>query len=286
MKKNNIIFVGGLAGVAVLLIAVLVGVLIGSGSSSESAADGGTATAEQTSRTVRPTAVHDRFKTPQPTVKPTKEQQPAAASVDTISCFSRSLGKSEKFSTVQEAWSRNGADGYCEVTMSDLHRASEQQLLALETSYPDNEDRIEALDTLYGICASMSGIPIDNVVSGRQAQELAGAFMLCPDHPKAAQIENNIASGQVLLAEEQATKDAIASGRQQGSGKYLIGVDVEPGIWQSVGEKVQDCYWEISDAQGNILANNFISVAPQFTIEVPAGASGFTIEGCTFRKIG
>jgi hypothetical protein len=49
---------------------------------------------------------------------------------------------------------------------------------------------------------------------------------------------------------------------------------------------VENCYWEISDAQGNILANNFISVAPQFTIVIPASAAGFTVEGWGFRWIG
>jgi hypothetical protein len=53
------------------------------------------------------------------------------------------------------------------------------------------------------------------------------------------------------------------------TGKYLVGKDVVPGTWQSQGDKVGNCQREISDAQGYILANNFISVAPQFTIIIP-----------------
>jgi len=69
-------------------------------------------------------------------------------------------------------------------------------------------------------------------------------------------------------------------------GKHLVGSEVQPGTWQSVGDKVQDCYWEISDASGDIIDNNFISVAPQFTINIPADAAGFTNTGCAFQRIG
>ena len=46
-----------------------------------------------------------------------------------------------------------------------------------------------------------------------------------------------------------------------------------------------DCYWEVSDESGNIIDNNFISIAPQFTINIPSSASGFTNNGCTFQWI-
>ncbi|WP_143588209.1 hypothetical protein [Tersicoccus phoenicis] len=55
-----------------------------------------------------------------------------------------------------------------------------------------------------------------------------------------------------------------------------------PVLRQSIGEKVTQCYWEVSDAQGNIVANNFISVAPKFRITIPATASGFTARNCSF----
>ncbi|KQR64136.1 hypothetical protein ASF98_11590 [Arthrobacter sp. Leaf337] len=101
---------------------------------------------------------------------------------------------------------------------------------------------------------------------------------LCPDHPKRAELEASAAAGVALESDR-------ANGKLVYSGKYLVGKSVQPGTWQSQGEKVEDCYWEISDAQGNILENNFINIAPQFTIYIPATASGFTVQGCGFRWI-
>lgn len=44
--------------------------------------------------------------------------------------------------------------------------------------------------------------------------------------------------------------------------------------------------WEISDGQGNILDNNFVSVAPQVTVQIPDTAAGFTNNGCAFEWVG
>lgn len=49
--------------------------------------------------------------------------------------------------------------------------------------------------------------------------------------------------------------------------------------------RCQNYYWEISDAHGNIIANNFISTVLQFTIYVPPTAAEFIAEGCGFRWI-
>jgi hypothetical protein len=131
---------------------------------------------------------------------------------------------------------------------------------------------------LYGLCAMTAGHYVEGSVSSSQAKEITRALTLCPDHPKRAQLEANAASA---LAEESDS----TSGKLVGPGKYLVGKTIQPGTWQSQGEKVEDCYWEISDAQGNIIKNNFISVAPQFTIAIPPTASGFTATGCSFRWI-
>ena len=80
--------------------------------------------------------------------------------------------------------------------------------------------------------------------------------------------------------------DPETHGKLVYTGKYLVGKEVQPGTWQSQGDKVEDCYWEISDAKGEIIANNFISVSPQSTLTIPASAAGFTVKGCGFRWIG
>lgn len=132
---------------------------------------------------------------------------------------------------------------------------------------------------LYGLCAETAGHYLDGTVSSVQAEEIRRALTLCPDHPMRTQLETNAAAGLALEADR-------ANGKLVGSGKYLVGKTAQPGTWQSQGEKVEDCYWEISDAQGNIIENNFISVAPQFSIYIPPTAAGFTVNGCGFRWIG
>ncbi|KRE65425.1 MULTISPECIES: hypothetical protein [Micrococcaceae] len=131
---------------------------------------------------------------------------------------------------------------------------------------------------LYALCATTAGHYFEGAVSAPQAKEIAAALTLCPDHPKRNVLEASAAAGGALDADR-------ANGKLVYTGKYLVGKDVVPGSWQSQGEKVENCYWEISDGQGNIMANNFISVAPQFTITIPANAAGFTVEGCGFRWI-
>ncbi|WP_427136699.1 hypothetical protein [Pseudarthrobacter sp. S9] len=131
---------------------------------------------------------------------------------------------------------------------------------------------------LYALCATTAGHYFEGEVSEAQAKEIAAALSLCPDHPKRAALEGSAAAGGALEADR-------ANGKLVYSGKYLVGKDVQPGTWQSQGEGVEDCYWETSDAQGRIIANNFTSVSPQFTIKVPPSAAGFTVEGCGFRWI-
>lgn len=123
---------------------------------------------------------------------------------------------------------------------------------------------------LYSRCAETSGHYFTGTVSEGQAKEIAAALTLCPDHPKRAALEASAGAGASLEADR-------ANGKLVYSGKYLVGKTAQPGTWQSQGESVEDCYWEVSDAQGNILANNFISIAPQFTIYVPATAAGLTV---------
>ncbi|MCB5280357.1 hypothetical protein [Arthrobacter sp. ES1] len=132
---------------------------------------------------------------------------------------------------------------------------------------------------LYALCATTAGHYFEGEVSPAQAKEIAAALTLCPDHPKRAVLEASAGAGAALDADR-------ASGKLVYTGKYLVGKDVVPGTWQSQGDKVENCYWEISDAQGNIMANNFISVAPQFTLVIPASSAGFTVKGCGFRWIG
>ena len=44
--------------------------------------------------------------------------------------------------------------------------------------------------------------------------------------------------------------------------------------------RFEDCYWEVSDASGNIIDNNFISVARSFTITILSDAADFRHRMC------
>ncbi|MCC3292602.1 hypothetical protein [Arthrobacter sp. zg-Y1110] len=271
---------GAILAVVALVVLVIV-IAVAGWPSSEPAAKAAPSAAATKTAAATPKATA----TPKPTrtATPTATPSPAGISIEFDSCYIPSQQKSMDFASLQEIWAYP-VPVHCSSNVQSQGTPSEVQMKALEAA--GAEYRHTALKSLYGVCADTEGIPIDKVVSGAQAKELAAAYILCPDHPKAAVIEATIASGQSLIAEEEANRLAIAEGRQVDSGKYLVGVDVQPGVWETVGPKVTECYWEISDAAGNIIENNFINVAPQFSITIPEGAAGFTVQGCTFRKIG
>ena len=276
-------------GVAVLGVAfvLLIGVLVGTaftGNGDQASASGSKATSSP-SKTASPAA----SRTPKPSPTP-------AASSDSAKLLSFRFGcknpgdEPEYFYTLQDAWAFGPFEHCKALTMDsdtdepDVSEPSEFQLKALKVAYKTDHSR-DKLNRLYGICAQTSGVPIDSVVGEAETAELEGALMLCPHHPKAATIEASITALKDVRAQLAEIDKAKAEGHMVSEGSYLVGPEVQPGTWQSAGEKVENCYWEISDAQGEIIDNNYIRIAPQFTIEIPASASGFTVSGCSFRKV-
>lgn len=207
--------------------------------------------------------------TPTPTPTPTPARVSTGLTYK-LSCSIKTTGQTT-FSDYRAAWSQPFDLCYA-LSASGTPSPAEK---AAADGYSKDADGAKHL---YGLCATTAGHYVEETVSSSQAKEITKALTLCPDHPKRAQLEVNAAAG--LAAEADS-----ANGKLVGSGKYLVGKTAQPGTWQSQGEKVEDCYWEISDAQGNIIENNFISVAPQFTIYIPPTASGFTVRGCSFRWI-
>lgn len=196
---------------------------------------------------------------------------PASGITYTLSCSAGS-GGSTTIADYKAAWSQ--PYDLCTVgTESGTPSTSEKA--ASTTAYGDPTK----VKYLYALCATTAGHYVSGTVSDVQAKEIAGALTLCPDHPKKAQLEANASAGTALAADSK-------NGKLVYTGKYLVGKDVVPGTWQSQGDNVQDCYWEVSDAQGNIIANNFINIAPKVTIQIPADAAGFTVQGCGFRWVG
>lgn len=241
----------------------------------------------QSSESPRSTPLRTPVYTPTPTPTPTP-----ASLLEQIefSCSTDDEVGRTRFATLGEAWEYTGEVDLCDVEYGNGDRfrniprsdLSDVELKAVQTSYPDDPIP-HNVRFLYGICASNSGIPVDEVVSAGQARELSGALLLCPDHPKIQQMKVNAGSQDAMRAEEDALEADRENGRLVGSGNYLVGTEVPAGTWRAQGEKITDCYWEISDSNGNIIANNFVSTSTPFSITIPSHASGFTVEGCSFR---
>ncbi|QDG65242.1 hypothetical protein NIBR502772_02570 [Pseudarthrobacter sp. NIBRBAC000502772] len=232
--------------------------------------------APQASTTTSPTPTKSASASPKPsptkTVTPTPTPTPSGLRYS-LSCRTGSDAPSVAITNYRTAWAQPFDS--CTVSSAAGNPSPEEKAAgtASGSTSPDGAKY------LYSICSETTGHYFGGTVSEGQAKEIAAALMLCPDHPKRAALEASAGAGVSLEADR-------ANGKLVYSGKYLVGKTAQPGTWQSQGESVEDCYWEVSDAQGNILANNFISIAPQFTIYVPATAAGFTVEGCGFRWIG
>lgn len=265
-----------------LALVLIIGVLVGVGFSDDgsSASATGSKATSSPSKTASPAPSRAAKPSGTPTPKPTPKPRPVTVE---YTCGASVGSPKVTFSHVKEAWAAAPME-FCDATEFGAGTPSELEFTALKTAYGPDYKR-DDLEILWGICAKTAGIPIDRILSGAQGAELEGAFLLCPDHPKAATIQANIVTGKELSAEQADNDKAAEEGRMVSEGSYLVGPEVQPGTWQSAGEKVENCYWEISDAQGEIIDNNYIRIAPQFTIEIPASASGFTVKGCSFRKV-
>lgn len=109
-----------------------------------------------------------------------------------------------------------------------------------------------------------------------------------------AQNENGIRISwmvPVLCPDMTAVLDDARSGRavqtRSLGGKFLVSptplpgaATIQPGTWTSEQASVSDCYWERSDADGDTIENNFISIAPAITISILPTDAGFTSDGC------
>ncbi|RVW03020.1 hypothetical protein EGT50_09940 [Rhodococcus xishaensis] len=102
----------------------------------------------------------------------------------------------------------------------------------------------------------------------------------------------------ILCPDQQPIVDQAMAGDVQQTtfrgGKHLIGNGLEisplggyylsPGTYQTE-KPVSDCYWERSDANGNIIDNNFVTLAPSVTVTIAPTDSGFTSDGCGTWKL-
>lgn len=260
-------------------------------SSSVSTSTSSSTSAASTAATVSPDSNSSAASTTEASSAPASTR--ALAGRLQFECSAEEDGTREKYASLQELWKSGQKFDLCDVEFDgygtvpeDLSKSelSDLEWKAVQKSYPDKSEPNE-IEHLYGICAQTSGIPIDEVVSDMQAEELSGALLLCPDHPKIKQMTANASKFASLQAEESQYEADVAAGRLIHEGNYLVGEEISAGTWRTVGDKITECYWEITDKNGNIMVNNFVSTSGPFNVKVPASASGFTINGCSFRLV-
>ncbi|MFC9534423.1 hypothetical protein ACFT38_28350 [Streptomyces sp. NPDC056975] len=185
-----------------------------------------------------------------PSETPTEELEPEVT-VD-ITC------DVEDFTNYQDAWA--GHYDMCEAeadgTMNDT------QTKAVSVAYGTDEDDLSGLGTLYSICAQSGpeGFAyLDTAGSEDQIKEVAGAFILCPDHPDKGRVNKQFAAAKKRNKLE-------AEGRIFGAGVYRVGSDIKPGTYYA--EDVEDCYWERTDKNGAPIDNYFSGGAKRVQVTI------------------
>lgn len=164
---------------------------------------------------------------------------------------------------------------YC-TTILTGSKPSPSEEQAMKLAYPGgSKDYDQDLKVLYEKCVDRSDIRI--AMDSARARILEGAAALCPDHRAVAAFYDAAEKGYGL--DGTTTKKFIFNA------SHLVGSEALPGVWETYRSKVSQCYWEISDAAGNIIDNSLITVAPRFTVTVPVDAAGFTAKGCSFRWV-
>lgn len=90
---------------------------------------------------------------------------------------------------------------------------------------------------------------------------------------------------QAIAAAEQAAADAEVAERQarltepKFNGVFVVGVDIAPGTWQATPD-IQNCYWQRTDAQGEIIDNHFGSTGAGLTVNVRGSDYSVEFDGC------
>jgi hypothetical protein len=132
------------------------------------------------------------------------------------------------------------------------------------------------LDVLYGLCGAVD--PADPHADPSfdptldQIREINGMLALCPKHPFAGKLRAVVKRGNEH-------KQEVASGERFYDGTYRVDAEVKPGRYVIEG-RIENCYWERTDANGEIVDNNFVLGAARVQVVIAASDYSFTSEGC------
>ncbi|MFJ9743117.1 hypothetical protein [Streptomyces sp. NPDC101166] len=176
------------------------------------------------------------------------------------------------YATVEEAWTA-GAD-QCEATLSGTEM-SESEAKAVTTAYgAPTEGDVEKLAVLYGMCAQSGPSAfgyLESAGSPEQLAEVRGALLVCPSHPDKSKL-------RALVGGAERKNKLESEGRVFGDGVYRVGNEVKPGTYYSTD--VEGCYWERTDASGEIIDNSYVIGAKRIQVTIRAGDHSFNSTNC------
>lgn len=226
-----------------------------------------TVTVEVTMTAPEPTTA-DLTPSDTPTVTPTQTQTPESKSgvVVTYKC------EGMTYYSMEEAW--EGEHPNC-IDTKATGTPSKREIAALRLAYgPNTKISASRAAILYGGCGSNNRWwPVyskNDTMSAEWAQEQIGQNLLCPNHPHMDQARRAI---QRSLKQAELDKNRI-----QYDGTYVVSKELNPGTYVAFPDG-GGCYWERTDANGEIIDNNFSNGARvEFTIQ-PSDYS-VSVAGC------
>lgn len=183
----------------------------------------------------------------------------------------------KKYTSLQEVWALEPeAHTSCEVD-DDLPLLLDAEREALEHAYGPNS---HVIDKLYRMCAETmlgnAGRYGPRPLNDAERQETEGALILCPEHPDAEAVREQM---DKTVADEKLR----AEGKMFHSGTYLVGEEVQPGTYVSEttdGKPFTGCYWELTADSGEIIDNFFSTSALRVEMTVTSSAYSVTVDGC------
>ncbi|QOT19420.1 PASTA domain-containing protein [Paenarthrobacter sp. YJN-5] len=187
--------------------------------------------------------------------------------------------KTVTYHSYKEVWtSPYYTSGQCSIDIDGKHPSTKQPLLPNEQALVDliasHGGDVSSPTATVGevmlMCAKVDRDFADQIVARMdwRRADVQGALSICPDAPHAAVFQEVLTAVKVL------------------DGTKVVGQSMEPGTYKTK-PGVKDCYWARSTGGGDVIANNFVSFAPDgVTVTVNAG-EGFLSQRCgVWTKIG
>lgn len=219
--------------------------------------------------------------------------EPAAGSthevIDTITVFIKAVLPPEAMGKTWVAECRNSPDAaftrvyslkdalalfkkdsdvrcYFEVVSGETFVPSKDEKKAMSIAWEDTESKW-ADDTELFI--KMQELCVDSTTWSYSDIDPAlykAASMICPTSPSFKDL------------------DAWGNGKKFMDGTYVVGEDIVPGTYKTT-EVARDCYWERSSANGETIANDFVTFAAKGAIATIRKGESFVSEDCgTWEK--